>query len=98
MLLIHGTTTYELRGAICFQCGKSGLRTSVGHYTVYLKISSGRKWELSNDMKKKTSSSCEYSNNNVCIFDLYNLRHFIFCIYNYNFNYFNYYLIYLQLI
>jgi len=65
--LIHGTTTYELRGAICFHRGKSGLRTSVGHYTAYAKRSSGRQWELFDDMKKKpvpvkdtTTIMCEF--------------------------------------
>ena len=44
-----------------------GLRTSVGHYTVYAKRSSGRQWELFDDMKKKpvpvkdtTTIMCEF--------------------------------------
>jgi len=67
LLLIHGTTAFELRGAICFHRGKSGLRTSVGHYTAYTKRRSGRQWELFDDMKKKpvpvkdtTKIMCEF--------------------------------------
>ncbi|XP_060844867.1 uncharacterized protein LOC132924519 [Rhopalosiphum padi] len=67
LLLIYGTTNYELRGAVCFHRVKSGLRTSIRHYTAYVKRSSGRQWELIDDMKKKpvpvkdtTTIMCEF--------------------------------------
>lgn len=65
-ILVHETTSYELRGVICFHRGKSGLRRSVGHYTSYTKRY-GRNWELFDDLKKKpipiketTTVQCEF--------------------------------------
>jgi len=52
-VLIHGSTTYELRGVISFHQGKSNLRNSIGHYQAYLKIAGGNNWKLYDDLQKK---------------------------------------------
>jgi len=50
-ILVYESTTYELRGAINFYKGKSGLRNSIGHYTAYTKRVT-HNWELYDDLKK----------------------------------------------
>lgn len=52
-ILVYENTTYELRGAIHFYKGKSGLRNSVDHYTAYAKRGT-HNWELYDDLKKRT--------------------------------------------
>lgn len=65
-ILIYEETTYELRGVINFNRGKSGLRNTIGHYSAYTKRGTGN-WELYDDVKKtpiavkgNTVVSCEF--------------------------------------
>jgi len=51
-VLIHGSTTYELRGVISFRQGKSNLRNLIGHYQTYLKRAGGNNWEFYDDLRK----------------------------------------------
>lgn len=51
-VIINGSTTYTLRGVLNYRHGRSQLRNSVGHYSVYTRRGGGN-WELYDDMKKK---------------------------------------------
>lgn len=51
-LLVLNSKTYELRGVISFQRGKSSLRNSIGHYCAYAKRGT-KNWQLFDDVKKK---------------------------------------------
>lgn len=59
-VIIHNSTTYELRGVICYHKGKSNLRNSIGHYNTYSKRHTNN-WELYDDLKKKSISVKESS-------------------------------------